>query len=214
MGPIPSRFIWQSSSFLIVYSLQNVELCLTQIFKEFGIISQNWMHFPVISFADEYPVIWDVGLNIDCLASEMSICFKPIVRKDCLSRDWEIELRNSCPVLLVSIHAQFISPLVWYSARALSWSLCFKMEFRVWTLLFSFWYVLQWWNLLYFRRRNSSSSWEVTWHPVSGKSLFDQHGLGDPIKCLLKSDIRMSHWTKKSRSTCPVGLRVKVKRRF
>ena len=30
---------------------------LTHIFKESGIIFQLWLHFPIINFANEYPVV-------------------------------------------------------------------------------------------------------------------------------------------------------------
>lgn len=46
-----------------------------QIFKSSGIILQNWLHFLVISIANQYSEIWDVGLNTEWIRSEIFISF-------------------------------------------------------------------------------------------------------------------------------------------
>lgn len=97
---------------------------MTQIFKKkkYGIMSCNWLNIPVIRFAAEQPVIWDVGINIDWI-SERNV--------------YSFAIHGNKGYLVVSIHfvisAQFGNLLLLYSmelSKMLSWGLTFISELQ------------------------------------------------------------------------------------
>lgn len=96
---------------------------MTQIFKKkYGIMSCNWLNIPVIRFAAEQPVIWDVGINIDRI-SERNV--------------YSFAIHGNKGYLVVSIHfvisAQFDNLLLLYSmelSKMLSWGLTFISELQ------------------------------------------------------------------------------------